>query len=132
MCPSDKIVPHGLPYSPNRRPGGQGVDKHGRQTADRQARTQGSTPRYRTGQRPLPGGSTEVEGPRYLADGAAVPVAGSDRRTAPARYRPNGWKIAPSLPLTSLLMFARMLPDHLEVMCQHPGHNHPAGRPRTR
>lgn len=72
MCPS-ATVGASPPASPhNRRPGGHGTANT---TADAHA-TEGSTPRYRAGQRPLPGGSTRVEASRYLPGGKAVPVAG--------------------------------------------------------
>jgi hypothetical protein len=128
MCPSDKVVPHCLPHSPNRRPGATARTNPDNGPPTGKPHT-AVYPRYRASQRPSPGGSTRVEGPRYRADGAAALVAGSDRRVTPHAAPPSRVESRTLLTAGLLYMFARVLPDHLEVMCQHPGHNHPAGRP---
>lgn len=85
MCPSGKLAPHRLPHSHNRRPGRSRCGKHRPSVAGAPAAHRGSTPRYRAGQGPLPGASTGVEAPRYPPSGAAVPVAGGNRRRRRAR-----------------------------------------------
>jgi hypothetical protein len=132
MCPSGKPVPHRLPHSHNRRPGRSRRGKHRPSIAGAPAAHRGSTPRYRAGQGSLPGASTGVEAPRYPPSGAAGPVAGGNRRRRHARSHSVECKTVTSPAADSLCILAHATPDHLEVMCQQPGHNHPTHRPHHR
>jgi hypothetical protein len=75
-----------------------------------------------------PGRGPPLPGRRRGHTGSGEPIGASNTRVASHNWVKNRTFLAAD----SLCTFARVLPDHVEVMCQHPGHNHPAGRPRTR